>query len=72
MESGDICQQSLSQVYMPAGASRAERGNLGAGETAQWLRAPTALPRGPEFKSQQTHGGSQPSVMGSDALLWCV
>jgi hypothetical protein len=22
---------------------------------------------GPEFKSQQPHGGSQPSVMGSDA-----
>jgi hypothetical protein len=26
---------------------------------------------GPEFKSQQPHGGSQPSVMGSDASL-CV
>jgi hypothetical protein len=26
----------------------------------------------PEFKSQQPHGGSQPSVMGSDALFWCV
>jgi hypothetical protein len=25
---------------------------------------------GPEFKSQQPHGGSQPSVMGSDALFW--
>jgi hypothetical protein len=24
--------------------------------------------RGPEFNSQQPHGGSQPSVMGSDAL----
>jgi hypothetical protein len=23
--------------------------------------------RGPEFKSQQPHGGSQPSVMGSDS-----
>jgi hypothetical protein len=23
--------------------------------------------RGPEFKSQQPHGGSQPSVMGSSA-----
>ena len=28
--------------------------------------------RGPEFNSQQPHGGSQQSVMGSDALLWCV
>jgi hypothetical protein len=26
--------------------------------------------RGPEFNSQQTHGGSQPLVMGSDALFW--
>ena len=28
--------------------------------------------RGPEFNSQEPHGGSQPSVMGSDALFWCV
>jgi hypothetical protein len=26
----------------------------------------------PEFKSQQPHGGSQPSVKGSDTLFWCV
>jgi hypothetical protein len=28
--------------------------------------------QGPEFKSQQPHGGSQPSVMRSDALFWCL
>jgi hypothetical protein len=28
--------------------------------------------RGPKFNSQQPHGGSQPSVMRLDALLWCV
>jgi hypothetical protein len=27
---------------------------------------------GPEFKFQQPHGGSQPSVMRSDALFCCV
>jgi hypothetical protein len=27
---------------------------------------------GPEFKSQQPHSGSQPSIMGSNALFWCV
>jgi hypothetical protein len=27
---------------------------------------------GPEFKSQQPHGGSQPSVMRSDLLFWGV
>jgi hypothetical protein len=28
--------------------------------------------RGSEFNSQQPHGGSQPPVMGSDALFWFV
>jgi hypothetical protein len=28
--------------------------------------------KGPEFKSQQPHDGSQPSVMRSDALFWSV
>jgi hypothetical protein len=28
--------------------------------------------RDPEFNSQQSHGGSQLSIMGSAALLWCV
>jgi hypothetical protein len=28
--------------------------------------------RGPGFNSQPPHGGSQPSLMGSDALFWCV
>jgi len=38
---------------------------------AQRLRALAALPEVlPEFNSQQPHGGSQPSVMGSDALFW--
>jgi hypothetical protein len=28
--------------------------------------------RDPKFNSQQPHGGSQPSVMKSDGLFWCV
>ena len=28
--------------------------------------------KGPEFKSQQPHGGSQPFVMRSDALFWRI
>jgi hypothetical protein len=28
--------------------------------------------KGPEFKSQQLHGGSQPPVIRSDALFWSV
>jgi hypothetical protein len=47
-----------------------KKNDLRAGEMAQQGRALIAL--GPEFNSQQPHGGSQPSVMGSDALFWCV
>jgi hypothetical protein len=36
------------------------------------VKSTDCFSRGPEFNSQQTHGGSQPSVMGSDALFWCV
>jgi hypothetical protein len=43
-----------------------------AGEMAQWVRAPNCSSKGPEFKSQQPHGGSQPSVTRSDALFWSV
>jgi hypothetical protein len=39
--------------------------SLGAGEIAQQLR-------GPEFNSQQPHGGSQPFVIRADALFWNV
>jgi hypothetical protein len=28
--------------------------------------------RGPEFNFEQPHSSSQPSVMGSDALFWCI
>jgi hypothetical protein len=41
----------------------------GAGEMAQWVRAPDCFSEGLEFKSQQPHGGSQPSVTRSDALF---
>jgi hypothetical protein len=45
---------------------------MGAGEMAQWVRAPDCSSKGPEFKSQQPHGGSQPSVMRSDSVFWSV
>jgi hypothetical protein len=43
-----------------------------AGEMAQWVRAPDCSSEGLKFKSQQPHGGSQPSVTRSDALFWCI
>jgi hypothetical protein len=44
----------------------------GAGEMAQQVRAPDCSSEGPEFKSQQPHGGSQPSIARSNSLFWCV
>ena len=39
---------------------------------AQRLRTLDALLEVPELNSQQSHGGSQPSIMRSDALFWCA
>ena len=45
----------------------------GTGEMAQQLGVPTALSEVLSLiPSKQPHDGSQPSVMGSDALFWCV
>ena len=33
-----------------------------AGEMAQWVRAPGCSSEGPEFKSQQPHGGSHTKI----------
>jgi hypothetical protein len=49
-----------------------KKSETGAGEMAQWVRASDCSPEGQEFKSQQPHGGSQPSVTRSDALFWSV
>jgi hypothetical protein len=35
---------------------------------AQQLKSANYFSKGPEFKSQQPHGGSQPSIMKSDTL----
>jgi hypothetical protein len=48
------------------------RRDQGNGEMAQEMKSTVCSSRGPEFNSQQLHGGSQPSVMRSDTLFWCV
>jgi hypothetical protein len=37
---------------------------------AQGIKSTSCSSRGPDFNSQQPHGGSQPSVMSSAALFW--
>ena len=44
---------------------------------AQWLRALSSSKehcssKGPDFKFQQRHGGSQWSLLRSEILFWCV
>jgi hypothetical protein len=36
------------------------------------VRSTGCSSRGPEFNFHQPHGGSQPFVMGSNVLFWCV
>jgi hypothetical protein len=59
------CEESLFQLTIVVHHEE----NLRAGEMAQWLRALNGSSRDPELNSQQPHGGSQPPVMGSDALF---
>jgi hypothetical protein len=46
------------------------KGKAGGWRDGSAVKSIDCSSRGPEFKSQQPHGGSQPSVMGSDALFW--
>jgi hypothetical protein len=43
---------------------------LGLERHGSGVRSTNCSSRGPEFNSQQPHGGSQPSVMRLDALFW--
>jgi hypothetical protein len=51
---------------------QAKESSAGAVEMAQWVRAPDCSSKGPEFKSQQPHGGSQPPITRSNSLFWSV
>jgi hypothetical protein len=70
------CSLSVWSLSTCSCSARMEKARLRvitrAGEMAQWVRAPDCSSEGPEFKSQQPHGGSQPSVTRSDALFWSV
>jgi hypothetical protein len=46
--------------------------NFGGWRDGSAVKSTDCSSRGPEFNPQQPHGGSQPSLMGSGALFWCV
>jgi hypothetical protein len=45
---------------------------LGGWRDGSAVKSTDCSSKGPEFKSQQPHGGSQPSITRSDALFWSV
>jgi len=51
---------------------REREGEKGGWRDGSVVKSTDCSSRGPEFNSQQPHGGSQPSVIGVDALFWCV
>jgi hypothetical protein len=45
---------------------------IGGWRDGSTVKSTDCFSRGPEFKSQQSYGGSQPSLMRSDAFFWSV
>jgi hypothetical protein len=66
------CVVRKQSVRDPSGWVQSVSSLKWAGEMAQRLRALDGSSEGPEFKSQQPRGGSQPSLMRSDVLFWGV
>ena len=48
------------------------KGGAGGWRDGSVVKSADCSSEGPKFKSQQPHGGSQPSITKSDALFWSV
>ena len=66
------CPQLHAQVQSQLGYEKVLKRREEGWRDGSVSKSTDCSSRGPEFNSQQPHGGSQPSVMGSDALFWCV
>jgi hypothetical protein len=67
--SGNKPKEGKELELLPLKDNSCVKGAGRAGEMAQQVRTPDCSSEGPEFKSQQPHGGSQPSVTRSDSLF---
>ena len=69
---------SNDMVILPLGTHAKETKSLyhkdacGGWRDGSVVKSTDCSSKGAEFKSQQPHGGSQPSIMRSDALSWCI
>jgi hypothetical protein len=69
-----LSKEAFSQLMI---SSRGPAEKQGGGGGEGWrdglaVKSTDCSYRRPEFNSQQPQGGSQPSVIRSDALFWCV
>jgi hypothetical protein len=74
-----VCQEAPSPSWAPVTWKRMPiyffiicKCTVGGWRDGSVVKSTDCSSKGPEFKSQQPHGDSQPSVMRSDALFWCV
>ena len=68
---GSFDPQKGPDLWVESYGSELEAAFWGAGRDGSAVKSTDYSSRGPEFNSQRPHG-SQPSVMESDALFWCV
>jgi hypothetical protein len=68
-----ICKYASEDVIkgVIARKNKKENGRHGWRDGSE-VKSTNCSSEGPEFKSQKPHGGSQPSVMRSDILFWCI
>jgi hypothetical protein len=64
---GELSEMYIQKIYLSGKKVKQESWRDGS-----TVRSTDCSSEDPEFKSQQPHGGSQPSEMRSDALFWCV
>jgi hypothetical protein len=69
-EEGQELETSLGYSEMMSQETRQKnKTELGGWRDGSGVKSTGCSSRGPEFNSQQPHGGSQPSIGGSDALF---
>ena len=61
---------NLTQARVPEAEGASVQKMLPGWRDGSAVKSTDCSSKGSEVKSQQPHGGSQPSVMGSDALSW--
>jgi hypothetical protein len=66
---GEMAQQLRALTAPPEVLSSIPSNHMVAHNNGSVVKSTDCSSRGPEFNSQQPHGGSQPSVIGSDALF---